>query len=129
MVLPECFTEPGALRGARFRVSSPSFTPFTPGLLTVVHSVYSGFWFGGGRGPGGSVAAMSRPTKFEEFRYVGDKRSQVVYDLDTDDSESVAAVEELMVSEQFLAFAPDTLEEARNRGYRPHRSIRRALQD
>ena len=24
--------------------------------------------------------------KFEEFRYVGDKRTQVVYDLDTDDA-------------------------------------------
>ena len=28
---------------------------------------------------------MSRPTRFEEFRYLGDKRKQVVYDLDTDD--------------------------------------------
>jgi hypothetical protein len=72
---------------------------------------------------------MSRPAKFEEFRYVGDKRTQVVYDLDSDDPESAAAVEELMTSEQFLAFGPDTLEEARNRGYRPHRSIRAALQD
>jgi hypothetical protein len=72
---------------------------------------------------------MSRPTKFEDNRYVGDKRSLVVYDLDSDDPESVAAVEELMVSERFLAFGPDTLEEARNRGYRPHRSIRRALAD
>jgi hypothetical protein len=76
---------------------------------------------------GGSVTSMSRPTKFEDFRYVGDKRKQVVYDLDSDDPESVAAVAELMESEQFLAFGPDTLDEARNRGYRPHRSIRRAL--
>jgi hypothetical protein len=29
-----------------------------------------------------------------------------------------------MQSEAFAAFAPDTLAEARNRGYRPHRSIR-----
>jgi hypothetical protein len=72
---------------------------------------------------------MSRPTKFEEFRYVGDKRTQVVYDLDNDDPESVAAVEELMASEQFLAFGPDTLAEARNRGYRPHRTVRAALED
>ena len=72
---------------------------------------------------------MSRPLKFEENRYVGDKRSQVVYDLDSADPESVAAVEELMVAETFLAFGPDTLEEARNRGYRPHRSIRRANAD
>jgi hypothetical protein len=72
---------------------------------------------------------MSRPVKFEEFRYVGDKRSQVVYDLDNTAPESVAAVEELMAAETFLAFGPDTLEEARNRGYRPHRSITRADQD
>jgi hypothetical protein len=52
----------------------------------------------------------------------------VVYDLDLadDDPEVAAAIEELLASEQFLAFGPDTLAEARNRGYRPHRSIRRA---
>jgi hypothetical protein len=72
---------------------------------------------------------MSRPLKFEEYRYVGDKRAQVVYDLDSTDPESVAAVAELMEAETFLAFGPDTLEEARNRGYRPHRSITRANQD
>jgi hypothetical protein len=72
---------------------------------------------------------MSRPLKFEEYRYVGDKRAQVVYDLDSADPESVAVVAELMEAETFLAFGPDTLEEARNRGYRPHRSITRANQD
>jgi len=72
---------------------------------------------------------MSRPVKFEEFRYVGDKRVQVVYDLDSTDPESVAAVADLMEAETFLAFGPDTLEEARNRGYRPHRSITAADQD
>jgi len=72
---------------------------------------------------------MSHPVKFEEFRYVGDKRSQVVYDLDSTDAESVAAVAELMEAETFLAFGPDTLEEARNRGYKPHASITRALRD
>jgi hypothetical protein len=72
---------------------------------------------------------MSRPVKFEEFRYVGDKRAQIVYDLDSTDPDSVAAVEDLMEAETFLAFAPDTLDEARNRGYRPHRSITRAEQD
>jgi hypothetical protein len=37
-----------------------------------------------------------------------------------------AAVEELLEAETFAAFGPDTLAEARNRGYRPHKSIRRA---
>jgi hypothetical protein len=64
---------------------------------------------------------MSRPTRFEDFRYLGDKRTQVVYDLDADDDEIRERVAELVASEQFAAFGPDTLDEARNRGYRPAR--------
>ena len=60
---------------------------------------------------------MSRPTRFEEFRYLGDKRKQVVYDLDSDDAGATEAITELLASEQFAAFSPDTLAEARNRGY------------
>ena len=67
---------------------------------------------------------MSRPTRFEEFRHLGDKRTQVVYDLDTDDADAQEAIAEVMASERFAAFSPDTLAEARNRGYRPHRSVR-----
>ncbi len=59
---------------------------------------------------------MDRPRSLEGFRFVGDKRSQVVYDLDAIHDESV--IEELVGSEQFLVFGPDTLAEARNRGYR-----------
>jgi hypothetical protein len=75
-----------------------------------------------------SFRFVSRPTKFEHNRYVGDKRNQVVYDLDLADSDPAVAtaIAELLVSERFAAFGPDTLAEARNRGYRPHRSIRRA---
>jgi hypothetical protein len=69
---------------------------------------------------------MSRPARFEAFRYLGDKRTQIVYDLDADDPGAEAAVAELMESEQFAAFAPDTLAEARNRGYRPHPSAQPA---
>ena len=70
---------------------------------------------------------VSRPTRFEQFQFLGDKRSQVVYDLDlaAGDEQVAAAIEELLASEQFAAFGPDTLAEARNRGYHPHRSIRR----
>lgn len=70
---------------------------------------------------------MERPSKFEHHRYVGDKRTQVVYDLDHTDEEVEAAVAELMEAETFICFGPDTLAEARNRGYRPHASIRRRL--
>jgi len=59
---------------------------------------------------------MDRPKQFAHFRFVGDKRTQVVYDLDEwTDEERIA---ELMESEQYLSFGPDTLVEARNRGYR-----------
>jgi hypothetical protein len=71
---------------------------------------------------------VSRPTRFEHSRYVGDKRKQVVYDLDMygADDDVTAAVDELLAAETFAAFGPDTLAEARNRGYHPHKSIRLA---
>ena len=69
---------------------------------------------------------MSRPTHFEHYRYLGDKRTQVVYDLDLYgvDAAVTAEVDAVLASERFIAISPQTLAEARNRGYRPHRSIR-----
>ena len=61
---------------------------------------------------------MERPGKFEHNRYLGDKRSQVVYDVDTLDSEYEHLVHLLMKAETYSCFGPDTLAEARNRGYR-----------
>ena len=60
---------------------------------------------------------MTRPLRFEHFRFLGDKRTQVVYDLDAPDLDATV-VEELMTSEQFASFGPDRLAEARNRGYK-----------
>jgi hypothetical protein len=60
---------------------------------------------------------MDRPTKFAEHRFIGDKRSQTVYDLN-DEATREEAIDDLVASEQFLAFGPDSLAEARNRGYR-----------
>lgn len=62
---------------------------------------------------------MERPTKFEHHRYVGDKRTQVVYDLDTAPED---LIQELMEAQTYLCFGPDTLVEAANRCYRPHSS-------
>jgi hypothetical protein len=62
---------------------------------------------------------VTRPSRFEDFRYLGDKRTQRVYDLDALDEAGGASVDALVQSEQFAAFSPDTLAEARNRGYRP----------
>lgn len=69
---------------------------------------------------------VSKPVKFEHYRYVGDKRNQRVYDLDLYDSDPTVKelVDELMEAETFIGFAPQNLAEARNRGYKPHKSIR-----
>ncbi|MCB1031459.1 MAG: hypothetical protein KDA95_08975 [Acidimicrobiales bacterium] len=64
---------------------------------------------------------MSRPIKFEHSKYVGDKRTQVVYDLDTAPQE---LIDELMEAGTYLSFGPDTLVEASNRGYKPHPTAR-----
>jgi len=69
---------------------------------------------------------MNRPTKFEHHRYLGDKRTQVVYDVDELGADDEGLVEELMAAETFLCFGPDTLAEARNRGYRLYSKQRRA---
>ena len=68
---------------------------------------------------------MKRPTKFEGHRYLGDKRTQFAYDLEAYEKEDFQSAEvaeviiqELMESEQFLCFAPDTEAELRNRGYK-----------
>ena len=65
------------------------------------------------------MPAMARPTRFEHFRWLGDKRNLAVHDLDnTADGCDLA---DLLASEQFATFGPDILPEARNRGYKPCR--------
>ncbi len=59
---------------------------------------------------------MERPKGLEEFRFVGDKRTQIVYDLDN--CGEVEAIQNLVQAEAFATFGPDALAEARNRGYR-----------
>jgi hypothetical protein len=59
---------------------------------------------------------MHRPIRFEEHKYLGDKRTQVFYDVDAVVDESV--ITEIVAANKALAFAPDTPAEARNRGYR-----------
>ena len=58
---------------------------------------------------------MERPSRFEHARFVGDKRTQLVYDLDTWTDEAV--VNEFVDAGVGIKFGPDTLAEARNRGY------------
>lgn len=58
---------------------------------------------------------MERHPKFEHSRFVGDKRTQFVYDLDTWDDRAI--IDEIVAEGVGLSFGPDTLAEARNRGY------------
>ena len=69
---------------------------------------------------------MKRLGKFEHNRYVGDKRTQVVYDIDELAADDEPLIEELLAAETFLCFGPDTLAEARNRGYKLFRQQRAA---
>ena len=64
--------------------------------------------------------SMERLPTFVHNRFIGDKRTQEVYDLDElDESESIQVrIDELVESETFVCFAPATLAEAPNRGYR-----------
>lgn len=59
---------------------------------------------------------MQRPGRFEHTRYLGDKRTQLVYDIDT--WEHAAIIDDIVNSNSGICFGPDTLPEARNRGYR-----------
>jgi hypothetical protein len=58
---------------------------------------------------------MDRPSRFEHARFVGDKRTQLVYDLDEWGDGDI--VREFVDGGVGIQFAPDTLAEARNRGY------------
>ena len=66
---------------------------------------------------------MTRIKRFEEFRFVGVRDTMVVYD--TDDPEQSEALRERVESDDLVmqklvqAFGPDSLVEARNRGFKP----------
>ena len=62
-----------------------------------------------------TVSPMERPVRFEHTRFLGDKRTQLVYDLDEWTEEDI--INEIVNEGVGLCFGPDTLAEARNRGY------------
>jgi len=59
---------------------------------------------------------VRRPGRFEHTRYLGDKRTQLVYDVDEWNDE--ATIDDIVATNSGICFGPDTLAEARNRGYR-----------
>lgn len=66
---------------------------------------------------------MGRLRRFPENRYIGTRDDMRVYDCD--DEAEFAALEERVASDDLLrrkllaSFGPDTLAEARNRGFSP----------
>jgi hypothetical protein len=64
----------------------------------------------------GRFEAMHRPSRFEHTRFLGDKRTQLVYDVDS--WQDAEVIDEIVAAETGICFGPDTLAEARNRGYR-----------
>lgn len=59
---------------------------------------------------------MDHHPKFEHSRFLGDKRTQLVYDLESWDDDDI--INEFVEQGVALSFGPDTLAEARNRGYK-----------
>ena len=71
------------------------------------------------------VTAMQRPSRFEHARFLGDKRTQLVYDLESWDD--AAVIDEIVGEGVGIQFGPDTLAEARNRGYTLARAGQRRI--
>lgn len=66
----------------------------------------------------------NRLRRFEKHRFVGVRDTMVVYDCDEPDDfaalEARAADEDLLGTNRLQTFGPDTLAEARNRGFLPY---------
>jgi hypothetical protein len=66
---------------------------------------------------------VSRLARFDDYRFIGTKDTMRVYDSDDPDQlqelELRVTEEDLVARLLVQAFAPDTLDEARNRGFKP----------
>jgi hypothetical protein len=66
---------------------------------------------------------VSRLSRFQDYRFVGTRDTMRVYDCDDetqfDEVQRRVDEEDLLGRKMMQAFAPDTVEEARNRGFRP----------
>jgi hypothetical protein len=70
----------------------------------------------------GASMSPDRPARFVGVRWLGDKRTMVVHDLDA--AVPACGVDEVARSLRAASFGPDSAVEARNRGYRPCRHCR-----
>ena len=66
---------------------------------------------------------MGRIAKFENYRFLGNRKNMRVYDCDN--QEELAQIEnlindkDLIINNLIQAFAPDNIHEAKNRGFKP----------
>lgn len=61
--------------------------------------------------------SVPRPARFANVRWLGDKRTMVLHDLDS--ATAACGIDDWVGSLRAASFGPDTAVEARNRGYRP----------
>lgn len=68
---------------------------------------------------------MSRLARFEDYRFIGTRDTMRVYDSDDPDQfeilEQRVTTEDMVGRKLLQSFAPDTVDEARNRGFKPVR--------
>jgi len=75
---------------------------------------------------------VSRLSRFEHYRFIGARDTMRVYDSDDpdqfEDLQRRVTEDDLVGRKLVQAFAPDTVDEARNRGFKPVRGARRRTQ-
>ena len=66
---------------------------------------------------------MGRIAKFENYRFLGNRKNMSVYDCDNQDEfaqiENLINDKDLITNNLIQAFAPDNIHEAKNRGFKP----------
>ena len=66
---------------------------------------------------------MPRLSKFENYRFIGNRKNMKVYDCDDEDQfsklEGIINKNDLILHNLLQSFAPDTISEAKNRGFKP----------
>ena len=66
---------------------------------------------------------MGRIAKFENYRFLGNRKNMRVYDCDNQKEfaqiENLINDKDLIINNLIQAFAPDNIHEAKNRGFKP----------
>ena len=66
---------------------------------------------------------MGRIAKFENYRFLGNRKNMRVYDCDNQDEfaqiENLINDKDIITNNLIQAFAPDNIHEAKNRGFKP----------